>query len=270
MGALPPGFITEAEQRCMAAVDEDETFQTVLIYRDEPRRIPFTGSLAADDFDQTIRHLSAQPFSGLFADVSDFPQSQPGPARLIEHGPSQRMLGIRFDARGKRQYFLTREARCTNHFREDRLTVGQGAGLVEDDRAASIDVLESGRILDNDSAPRGNRDGSENRHWDREQQRTRRRDDQHGQEAAWVPAGSPRDGCYQNSQRRIPGAEASAMRRMRGRSRSAACITCMMRAYRESTGSFEAWTVIALFPFTAPEITVLPGALTISNGSPVR
>jgi hypothetical protein len=62
----------------------------------------------------------------------------------------------------------------------------------------------------------------------------------------------------------------SPNRRMAGRVRSDSRITAMILAYRESEGGRTAWTVSAVSPLIAPEITSEPTVLVIRNGSPVK
>ena len=63
-------------------------------------------------------------------------------------GAGQRMLRVPFQARGELQHQFVVHARRGEPFGQRRLAVGQRAGLVEDDRAAAVDALEHGGILE--------------------------------------------------------------------------------------------------------------------------
>ena len=88
-----------------------------------------------------------------------------------------------------------------------RLAVGQRARLVEDHRAAAIDLLEHGRVADDDAAPGGQRDRADDRHRDGDEQRTGRRHDEHRQEPDRIAAPQPRGHGDRHGERRVDGAE---------------------------------------------------------------
>ena len=69
--------------------------------------------------------------------------------------------------------------------------VRQRAGLVEDDRAAAVDALQHRRIANDDAALRRERDGADDGHRNADEQRTRRRHDEHGQESHRLAAPHP-------------------------------------------------------------------------------
>ena len=116
-------------------------------------------------------------------------------------------------------------------------------------------------------APGRQRDRADDRHRDGDQQRARRGDHEHGQEPRRVAAHDPGD---QGDRARPPACRTCRAGRRAaadcGRCCSESRITCMIRAYRESTASRSARMVSAVSPLTAPESTGRSGRL----GDPVR
>ena len=133
-------------------------------------------------------------------------RTRPSPARPWGR-LRQRVLRVALEAGGQLQD-PPRVAACRRDaIGQRRCTVGERTGLVQDDRAAPIDLLEHGRVADDDATPRGEGNRADDRDRDRDEERTRCGDDEHRKEAKRVAAPEPGDRGETEGNRRVPRAE---------------------------------------------------------------
>ena len=154
---------------------------------------------------------------------------------------------------------------------ELRLAVGERARFVEDHRAAVGDLLEDGGVTDDDRALGGERDRADDGDGDGDEQRARRGDDHHGEEADGVAADEPGGETESDGDGRVDRAELIA---------EAAELRLLLLGglhdfddlgvARVGRRRRSARIVSADWPLMAPERTAEPGVLDIMYGSPVR
>ena len=113
---------------------------------------------------------------------------------------------------------------------ELRLAVGERARFVEDHRAAVGDLLEDGGVADDDRALGGERDRADDRDGNRDQQRARRGDDHHGEEADGVAADEPGGETEGDGDRRVDRTELIAEAAELGCCSWEDCMTSMILA----------------------------------------
>ena len=226
--------VAEAERGRVAAVDHDHALEA----RRRHRAAATPGSSAidvpaADDLHPPAVHDGLESLPGPFADVGAPGAAPDRPCRAASR------IGA---ASGCLEYRSTLAASCrtcvessrrsaTTAIGQLRPPVGQRPRLVQDHRAAAIDLLEHGGVAHDDAALGGQRDGADDRHRDRDEQRAGRRHHEHGQEANGIAAPQPRGHGERHGNRRVdrrradrPGGEAS------GRRCSDSRITRMIRA----------------------------------------
>ncbi len=193
--ALAPRLVPEAKRGGVPSVDQDDAFHSLSARRKMLHARALLGQrhLAARDPDVPVLDRPSQPLTGQLADLARFEQRDSGLLGGSHDGAGQRVLRIALEARDEVQDVLAGELRRHEDFGQDRAAVCQRAGLVEDRDPCGADPLQHRRILDDDPPPRGQGDGPDDRHGNRDQERAGRRDDQHGQEPHRIAARDPCD-----------------------------------------------------------------------------
>ena len=155
-------------------------------------------------------------------------------------------------------------------FGQLRLAVGKRSGFVENGSAAGGNLFEGHGVFDNDGTSRRQRDGTNDGDWNGNEQWTRRSDDQHGEKADSFTTKSPSQEREHHGQRRVNSPQ------LISEPPQPRPVVLGFPHYLHDFGVAGihrrrvAMMVRAASPFTAPEMTMEPGALVISNGSPVR
>ena len=131
-------------------------------------------------------------------DVGRRGEREPPRRRLFDHRASERVRRVRLDRGGHRKKRRLVESLGRMQRDDLRLAFGQGAGLVERDRADRAEILEVHAALDEHAMPRRLTDARKHRRRRRDRERTRRRADKHGHRAEErivprEPAGERRD-----------------------------------------------------------------------------
>src|SRR5438876_2570254 len=114
------------------------------------------------------------------------------------------MLRISFKTGRNGQNLRFLKSGCANDSCERRLAVGQGSRFVENKCTTRVDLLEHGWILDDDAPPGGERDRSNDRNRNGDEQWTRRRDHEYGEEALDFTADCPGHKSNPDRQWRVP------------------------------------------------------------------
>jgi hypothetical protein len=186
--------VAEPQRRCVTAVDRHDALEAAGNGRDErPRRrvlghhLRPAGNANLADADDTPQALTRR-----LGDLRRLDEGDSLSRRGIEQGDREGMLRVALHAGRQRHDLAARTPGPEDHLRQGGLAVGQRAGLVEDRRAAGRDLLEHDGTFHDDRAPRAQRDRANDGDWNRDQQRARCGDDQHGEEPGGVAAQAPR------------------------------------------------------------------------------
>src|ERR1035441_2821247 len=96
------------------------------------------------------------------------------------------MLGEPLKTGSHLQDLVVGKTVSAQHIGQLRLAVCQSSCFVENERSAGSNLLQGCRILDDDAVPCGERDGSDDGHWNRQNERTWSGDDDHSQKTRGV------------------------------------------------------------------------------------
>src|SRR5689334_20215760 len=152
--ALRSRRIPEAKRRRIAAVDGDDAFESTAVRRDlvKARNRLRCELAAAGDLQLMTGHGAAQALAGILDDRGGLGKLKALRRCGREHGSRERMFRVALQAGDERQDFARGKPGGDHALGQYRLAVGESAGLVENRGAASGDLLEDDRALDDDRA----------------------------------------------------------------------------------------------------------------------
>ena len=153
------------------------------------------------DLDLASLHDARDALSGNLRHARGLHERRSARLRLLDQGSGRRMAGCLVQGRRKPQDVGLPEVRQHMGRPKARAAVGQGAGLVDHQDADLGQRFQGAAALDDDADAGGPREARDQGDGNRQDQRTRRSDDQDGEAPKRVGGGEP---CAAGEQKREP------------------------------------------------------------------
>jgi len=149
-----PWLIAKPEGCGILVVDGDEALHSCGHGRQFSCGLGMPGEhlLAVIDEEVTLPDRALKPAPGRLVDLAGFQKGHTLFLGFLHNRSRQWMLGVLLQTGDQDQDLLFREAGGGDDLDKFRLAVSQRSGLIEDGRAAGVDLFEHGRIFNDDAS----------------------------------------------------------------------------------------------------------------------
>ena len=212
MGVLPQG-VAHHDRAGEPAVDADEDLRLaqVVVRVERARRVLGAGIAAlaqparAADRDAPAVDAPLDPLAAPLLDMRRRGEHEAALLRRVDKRFREHVRGQLVDRGGEPQQLVRADPVEGDDPLDRGLSERQRAGLVEQHRARLAELLDHAAALDDHAAPRGAGDAGDQRDRRGQDQRARRRDDHHGDEAHRVPRHRPGEPGHPERERQEEG-----------------------------------------------------------------